>query len=75
MRDENAFQFEEDLSDSFDLRRKLDFRLRVRLRNRELRSEANELRADELKKKRTQTHRGSLVFSLPDLFSICPQGP
>ena len=64
-RDENAFRFEEDLGESFDLRGTLA----------SAESEAEEWVSGNESNKLRHTHKGTLVFSLPDLISVCSQGP
>ena len=65
-RDGNAFRFEEDLRESFDLRR---------TPSASAESEAEEWVSGNESNKLRHTHKGTLVFSLPDLISVCSQGP
>ena len=67
LRDGDAFGFEEDLSD-----RGFELRLKFPLAESEVETYVSE-RVKQMNL--GHTHKGTLVFTLPDLISLCPQGP
>ena len=67
LRDGDAFGFEEDLSD-----RGFELRLKFHLAESEVEAYVSE-RVKQMNL--GHTHKGTLVFTLPDLISVCPQDP